>query len=144
MGPPFPGSLEDLGGGSERATALLSWLGAMEQYAEMARVYWAKWDELVANTVFGAIEGAFGTDIRSHPCPHTYDLFAVKTPTVLVTWAIIYLFVVGIGLMTITPANKTKKVRALDPIAFVSIRQTDSHSTSVLRIRNVKSFLGKS
>ena len=116
----------------------------MEQYAEMARVYWAKWDELVANTVFGAIEGAFGTDIRSHPCPHTYDLFAVKTPTILVTWAIIYLVVVGIGLMTITPSNKTKKVRALDPVAFVSIRQTDSHSTSVLRIRNVKSFLGKS
>ena len=77
---------------------------------EEARAYWGAWDDLVANAVFGAIEKAFGVDIRSNPCPHTYDLPAVKTPTILVTWAILYLFVVGVGLVTITPADKTKKV----------------------------------
>jgi elongation of very long chain fatty acids protein 4 len=72
-------------------------------------VYWDQWDKLVADAVFGAIEKTFDEEIRSKPCPHTYDLPGVKTPTVLVTWALVYLFIVGVGLVTITPADKGKK-----------------------------------
>ena len=80
------------------------------EYLERARVYWDQWDKLVADAVFGAIEKTFDTEIRSKPCPHTYDLPGVKTPTILVTWALVYLFIVGVGLLTITPADKSKKV----------------------------------
>lgn len=82
----------------------------MEEYMDLAKVYWSKWDGIVSDTVFGVIQTAFGVDIRTTPCPHTVDLPAVRTPTILVTWAIVYLFVVGVGLFTITPADKTKKV----------------------------------
>ena len=82
----------------------------MEGYMELAKVYWAKWDGTVSDTVFGVIQTAFGVDIRKTPCPHTVDLPAVRTPTILVTWAIVYLFIVGVGLVTITPVDKTKKV----------------------------------
>ena len=76
----------------------------------MASKYWSEWDDLVANFVFGTIEKAFDTEIRANPCPHTFVLPAVRTPTILVTWAILYLIIVGLGLLTITPADKTKKV----------------------------------
>ena len=81
-------------------------------WVDQAQKLWALWDLRVSNAVFGAIEGVFGVEIRANPCPHTYDLPAVKTPTILVTWALIYLVIVGLGLVTITPADKTKKVRA--------------------------------
>ena len=85
-------------------------------WVDQAQKLWALWDLRVSNAVFGAIEGAFGVEIRANPCPHTYDLPAVKTPTILVTWALIYLVIVGLGLVTITPADKTKKVRAPAPL----------------------------
>ena len=85
-------------------------------WVDQAQKLWALWDLRVSNAVFGAFEGAFGVEIRANPCPHTYDLPAVKTPTILVTWALIYLVIVGLGLVTITPADKTKKVRAPAPL----------------------------
>ena len=87
-------------------------MDASNPWVDQAQKLWALWDLRVSNAVFGAIEGVFGVEIRANPCPHTYDLPAVKTPTILVTWAIIYLIIVGLGLFTITPADKTKKVRA--------------------------------
>ena len=89
-------------------------------WVDQAQKLWALWDLRVSNAVFGAIEGAFGVEIRANPCPHTYDLPAVKTPTILVTWALIYLVIVGLGLVTITPADKTKKVRAPPLSPFTS------------------------
>ncbi len=89
----------------------------MDAYVAMAQEYWGKWDALVSDAVFGVFETVFQTDIRSQPCPHTVDLPAVRTPTVLVTWAILYLVIVGVGLLTITPADKTKKVRCKQTLA---------------------------
>ena len=60
---------------------------------------WQMWDEAVAGAVFGGFETLFGEDIRSSPCPHTVDLFAVRTPTILVTWALAYLAIVFVGLL---------------------------------------------
>ena len=121
----------------------------MADYLERARVYWDEWDKLVADAVFGTIEKVFDTDIRSKPCPHTYDLFAVKTPTILVTWALLYLFIVGVGLLTITPADKSKKVSRQEdqskgrlpgvdsistPDSFVVEKKITHHSTAVFSI----------
>ena len=77
---------------------------------------WQMWDEAVAGAVFGGFETLFRVDIRSSPCPHTVDLFAVRTPTILVTWALAYLAIVFVGLLTIKPADKSAKVR--DAIAW--------------------------
>merc|ERR1711907_65596 len=71
---------------------------------------WQRWDGFVADKVFTAFETLFngGEDIRSSPSPVTKDWPAVSSPTVLVTWALLYLAVVGLGLAIITPAEKRK------------------------------------
>ena len=71
---------------------------------------WQRWDGFVADKVFTAFETLFngGEDIRSSPSPVTKDWPAVSSPTVLVTWALLSLAVVGLGLALITPAEKRK------------------------------------
>ena len=71
---------------------------------------WQRWDGFVADKVFTAFETLFngGEDIRSSPSPVTKDWPAVSSPTALVTWALLYLAVVSLGLALITPAEKRK------------------------------------
>jgi len=71
---------------------------------------WERWDEVVTGAVFDTFETVFneGKDIRGQPSA-LQGLPCVRSPAILVTWALVYLLVVGLGLLTITPADKGRR-----------------------------------
>lgn len=77
---------------------------------------WGLWDEAVSDAVFGMFEAVFGEDIRGKPCPHTIDLPTVRTPTVLVTWALLYVLNVSWGFFAVGPTEKQKNAPSSSPL----------------------------